>query len=105
MTNQSTCMICGNEEESVLHVMRDCHLPHKTWISIGISWFPGNRFNCPLQTWVEINIRESARSINGVAWPLLFLTACKTLWYSRNQSIFEGIVPYLPSFLQSELAR
>ena len=53
LTTQATCLICGNAEESVLHVLRDCQLARTTWMSIGVSWFPGGFFNLPLLDWLD----------------------------------------------------
>lgn len=37
LASQSTCGICNDGDESVLHVLRDCEVAKNIWISIGAS--------------------------------------------------------------------
>ena len=40
--------------------------------------------------WLEENVFDDTRIIQGIKWPLHFITACSSLWYCRDVFIFGG---------------
>ena len=56
LSNSSTCAKCNLEEESTIHVLRDC--PFASWIWMNLldqaDW--DHFFNLPLQEWLAGNL-------------------------------------------------
>ncbi|RYR04737.1 hypothetical protein Ahy_B06g084517 [Arachis hypogaea] len=71
MTSDDRCGVYHNFPESLLHVLRDCEVARRTWMSIDNSL------------------------VTGRVWPLLFATTMDLLWYRRNKVIF-----YAAEFLE-----
>ncbi|RYR06806.1 hypothetical protein Ahy_B05g074124 [Arachis hypogaea] len=84
MTSDDRCGICHNFPKSLLHVLRDCEVARRTWMSIDNSLVTDNFFNTPLLIWLLDNLSLNTPS-KGCAWPLLFATMMNLLWYQRNK--------------------
>ena len=85
-----TCAICGNYPETTLRALRDYIVSKQKsygraleMVSLRTLFF----FQLPLSNWLDLNI---TRQFKGIEWPLLFSTACCSLWYSRNWTILEN---------------
>jgi hypothetical protein len=59
------CSICGNEDETVLHVLRDCAQATQIWIIL-VAYNKITKF-CSLtcRDWVFDNLNEGAREKNN----------------------------------------
>ena len=90
MAANAICLMCGVCDESVLHVLHDCCVVENMWKRIVPSSNHIAFFANPLVSWILENILDKAHISHGVAWPLLFVTACNTLWHKRNDLVFKG---------------
>ena len=57
----------------------------------GNSFIKDSFFHQPLIPWLENNILNEIHSINGIEWPLVFITACYLVKHCRNLISFEDI--------------
>ncbi|CAN1818735.1 Putative ribonuclease H protein At1g65750 [Linum perenne] len=83
LTEIGACQVCPEQEETVLHVLRDCPLASATWELLA---FPSDNlafFQTPLLPWIEDFIRRPELS-------LLFGVTCWFLWRYRNDRVFNG---------------
>ncbi|CAN1291599.1 Putative ribonuclease H protein At1g65750, partial [Linum perenne] len=83
LTEIGACQVCPEQEETVLHVLRDCPFASTTW---ELLTFPSDNlafFQIPLLPWIEDFIRRPELS-------LLFRVTCWFLWRYRNDRVFNG---------------
>ncbi|PNX57622.1 ribonuclease H, partial [Trifolium pratense] len=59
------CSICGNDEETVIHTLRDC------------------------MEWIFMNLNKRDIGSQEGSWQSIFMVACWHLWNWRNKAIFE----------------
>ena len=88
MAVDDRCHRCRNEQESLLHVLRDCEEAKQLWKNIG---GPGSLrlfFEYSLLDWLTINIKNTT-VVQGVRWCDFFATICWLLWRRRNEFIFQ----------------
>ena len=91
IAHDTTRVLCGTYEESLLHIIRDCFVAQNIWISIEASLVQSDFFDQSLQEWLTWNLSSQTRSVYGVPWPLFFAACCMLLWRSGNSFIFEGV--------------
>ena len=85
-----TCPSCGNEVETVLHVLRDCIHATKVWLYIVHSDFITNFFSFDCRGWFFNNLNKKDSVTNTLSWKTTFMTMCWYLWKWRNKTIFEA---------------
>ncbi|CAN1279411.1 Putative ribonuclease H protein At1g65750 [Linum perenne] len=78
-----SCQVCPGQEESVLHVLRDCPLASATWELLALSSGDQTFFQTPLLPWIERFIRKPEHC-------LLFGVTCWWLWRTRNDRVFNN---------------
>ncbi|CAN1233376.1 Putative ribonuclease H protein At1g65750, partial [Linum perenne] len=78
-----SCQVCPGQEESVLHVLRDCPLASATWELLALSSGDQTFFQTPLLPWIEKFIRKPELC-------LLFGVTCWWLWRARNDRVFNN---------------
>ncbi|CAN1758812.1 Putative ribonuclease H protein At1g65750 [Linum perenne] len=78
-----SCQVCPGQEESVLHVLRDCPLASATWELLALSSGDQTFFQTPLLPWIERFIRKPELC-------LLFGVTCWWLWRARNDRVFNN---------------
>ncbi|CAN1179882.1 Aldehyde oxidase 4 [Linum perenne] len=83
LTEIGACQVCPEEEETVLHVLRDCPLASATWELLAFPSDNHSFFQTPLLPWIEDFIRRPELS-------LLFGVTCWFLWRYRNDRVFNG---------------
>ncbi|XP_060969883.1 uncharacterized protein LOC133037085 [Cannabis sativa] len=104
----SCCVLCGAEEDSLLHLFLHCGVARHCWL--GSPW--GIRsdllsFSSPLEMvhwFFDPGISEPDSSFNSslFLWFALFL--CGVLWQARNKAFHEGI-PACPSAILIQVQR
>lgn len=56
MTNNPKCYVCDAEEESVLHILRDCPAARMVWRKLGGPSHKTEFFTSTLKQWIAENI-------------------------------------------------
>jgi ribonuclease HI len=85
-----TCPCCGNEDETILHVLRDCINAIQVWLYIVPSDFITNFFSFDCRDWFFNNLNKKDIGTNTLSWKTTFMTTCWYLWKWRNKTIFEA---------------
>ncbi|CAJ2669285.1 unnamed protein product [Trifolium pratense] len=82
-----TCPSCGNDDETIIHVLRDCIHATQIWIRLVASNHITNFFSLSLscRDWIFDNISGA----HNKDWQTIFMVTCWYLWMWRNKSIFE----------------
>ncbi|RYR79610.1 hypothetical protein Ahy_A01g004421 [Arachis hypogaea] len=85
LTSDDSCPRCRCQEESAIHVLRDCFYAKSIWQKL----FPPNGINCffntDLNEWLLQNLMMSNNT-----WSCLFDVAVSTIWYLQNKLVFDG---------------
>jgi hypothetical protein len=77
------CDYCG-EEETSLHVLRDCGLAMGVWMAIVPNDMRDTFFEGNSNYWFQINIMADYFIEGNLCWRDVWATTCHCLWYWRN---------------------
>lgn len=94
-----TCPQCDRCPDSLLHMLRDCHVAKSVWGKILHYHQPKNVrnfFNLGWDDWIHFNCDQND------FWKVKFSTTFWHLWCSRNKAVFERAVNH-PRFLYSRV--
>ncbi|XP_029144365.2 putative ribonuclease H protein At1g65750 isoform X2 [Arachis hypogaea] len=84
LATEANCPRCNHQEESTLHVLRDCSYAKCVWSLLNPHEIVADFFNLSIKDWLAQNL--SARS----DWACKFGVTVSSLWFYRNSLIFEG---------------
>jgi ribonuclease HI len=102
------CEFCGDQEETTLHVMRDCPKAMNIWNYVVPVAARGTFFMGDLQHWVDLNLNNNIqwRESNG-AWSEFWALSCHCLWTWRNKECHDDdfVRPYQPVSFIAQLSR
>ncbi|CAN1128972.1 Putative ribonuclease H protein At1g65750 [Linum perenne] len=82
LCNDSGCARCGQPEESVLHVVRDCPFAASTWDVLNFPRSDPIRTVAAVDDWLRLVLKHDKSLDIGVL--------CWYLWKARNEWIFLG---------------
>lgn len=86
-----SCVSCGSNEESSLHLFLHCDLASAVWLDL-MRWL-GEVYLIPLnlfihwECWKAAGINKMVRKGRGLIW----LATIWVLWKARNDKIFNGV--------------
>ncbi|CAJ2630361.1 unnamed protein product [Trifolium pratense] len=84
------CSICGNDDETVIHTLRDCMFATRIWIKLVSSNQITNFFSSfDCREWIFMNLNKRDIGSQEGSWQSIFMVACWHLWNWRNKAIFE----------------
>ena len=85
------CPICQAQEESILHLLRDCSLAREFWSKVGTPQAVGNFIHLDLSDWLKTNcLAKDFISVSGIPLRYLFPFAIWTLWKHHIRVVFEN---------------
>lgn len=87
ITLLGTCPMCELEEESLLHMTRDCRGSMHVRSSLAENFMPPNFFDTDLHLWMLENLRCTTL-IHGLEWNIIFGAAASCIWQARNNRVF-----------------
>nr|GMC79836.1 LINE-type retrotransposon LIb DNA [Ipomoea batatas] len=92
LTDDSSCMACGELCESVDHILMHCDVARACWriTHTPTSFMLGAA--SPFLQWLKHNC-PSTNTMSGIPWTLTFSYTCWELWKARNRSIFDRVCP------------
>ncbi|CAN1176014.1 Putative ribonuclease H protein At1g65750 [Linum perenne] len=80
-----TCTICGRDQETILHAIRDCEMAAAFWQKFRPTCLP-DLPNCSTKEWVLHNLRTlGERENKGYKWRDWFLAGIRLQWKQRNR--------------------
>ncbi|KAL4298012.1 hypothetical protein GQ457_12G025440 [Hibiscus cannabinus] len=100
LTTDSACSICGFQDESLLHILRDCPSIHGLWSRL-LRYHPQDEFfSYPLDEWLITNLRSHKLcALTKGPWHLFFASILWQCWKRRNDFIFRRILSDVDSLL------
>lgn len=87
MTDTPKCYICNAEEESTLHILRDCPAAKLVWRRIGGPAHKERFFHETLKQWITINL-AGVGACNEELWASFFGTSLWWIWRWINAFVF-----------------
>lgn len=89
--DSTLCLICNNDTESIIHILRDCTIDRQTWNALSIPLDPNIFFNLNLVDWLRINC-QSKKNHDGssISWSVIFPVGIWTLWLFRHRVVFRN---------------
>ncbi|OMP03175.1 reverse transcriptase [Corchorus capsularis] len=85
LTNDACCKMCGATIESMIHILRDCHVAKDVWLQLLGVGVNSLFFTCPEEEWWKLNLVQQRKKMFG-CWPWLtmFSITYWKLWKWRN---------------------
>lgn len=87
MTTDPRCFICGQDEESSLHILRDCAAAKLVWRKIGGNSSTPEFWVNDIKEWITTNI-DHQNMFEKEDWPTRFSIVLWWLWRWRNCYVF-----------------
>ena len=87
LSDNGMCQLCKNEDETILHVLRDCPAAMGLWRRLVIPRKQQRFFNQPLLEWLYENLTNE-KSANGDQWPTTFVLTVWWCWKWRCGYVF-----------------
>ena len=87
------CPICKEQDESILHLLRDCVYAHDLWRKLEVPPIEVSSFTESPETWLKTNCLSGMKHKGTTPWCTLFLFTLWSLWKNRNHVMFENSIP------------
>ncbi|GAU36844.1 hypothetical protein TSUD_213680 [Trifolium subterraneum] len=85
-----TCSICGNDDETMIHTLRDCIYATGIWLRLVSSNQITNFFSSfDCREWIFLNLNTKNFGNQQESWKSIFMVVCWHIWTWRNKAIFE----------------
>ena len=85
------CPLCKSQEETILHLLRDCPFAATFWRAIKTPQLLSRLSHLDLLEWLKKNyLCSNQQQANGLPWSIQFLFAIWGLWKHRNIVVFEN---------------
>ena len=91
VSHDTTCPLCQEGAESILHVLRDCPLLRCLWNQLGV--LPSNEgfWRSNLQDWLMLNSKfKHSLGATQPPWKVVFSFTVWNVWKCRNNVVFNG---------------
>ena len=87
----TACPFCQNQEESIIHLLRDCPFALNFWKQLGVPQIFANFLCLNLPDWFKQSCLCSNQVLaNGFSWNVQFPFAIWCLWRHRNNVVFDN---------------
>jgi ribonuclease HI len=79
------CSYCGDQCETILHVLRDCPLVMPLWLNMVRMDMRGQFFAGNILQWIHFNLSNNVGVQQDMKWPNVWAVACHFAWGWRNK--------------------
>ncbi|KAK8975309.1 hypothetical protein V6N11_063272 [Hibiscus sabdariffa] len=91
ISSDSSCFDCGNQLETSLHVLPDCHATRNLWLQILPGALIRPFFECDLHQWLSCNLAAAIlHPHSSLPWNLVFASLTWQIWKRQNGLIFHN---------------
>lgn len=87
MTDDPKCYVCRADEESTMHILRDCPLAKVVWKCTGGPADISSFYTTPLKQWITDNINHQEGD-DMPCWETYFCLSLWWIWRWRNNVVF-----------------
>ena len=84
------CPICKNQDETLVHLLRDCLFAHQFWSKIRAPHIIPPLHNQSLCDWLYENCHNKWIHHSNTPWYIIFPFAIWNLWKHRNRVVFDN---------------
>ncbi|KAK4252645.1 hypothetical protein QN277_014390 [Acacia crassicarpa] len=84
------CNFCDGQEESVMHILRDCSYAKEMWYDLLNPTHVAVFFNARLKDWFCLNLKRELGKFSHLKWNTLFAVGIWKLWNWRNMMVFDS---------------
>lgn len=84
------CLRCHQQDESIMHVLRDCDGAIELWEKIVDPNKWHSFASLGLHPWLELNLGNTDVGSGSFNWPIVFGTMVHMPWIDRNHFVFLG---------------
>ncbi|KAK9944849.1 hypothetical protein M0R45_010396 [Rubus argutus] len=88
-TNDDSCPICKQNQESLVHLFRDCPAATNVWNVFSIPNSVANTYNLSWHAWLKAHLLCLVSLNSDVKWCSIFVFICWFIWKWRNKFVFE----------------
>jgi ribonuclease HI len=86
----SSCPRCLGQNETLIHLLRDCPDSVAFWHTIKIPPPCVNAFSSSCADWLLANCSSTVLHADSIPWQTVFAFGVWTLWIRRNQMVFKA---------------
>ncbi|CAL1363580.1 unnamed protein product [Linum trigynum] len=90
ITSSPFCYRCQSQEETSLHIFRDCPPAAFFWARTVPTEKQGDFFSMQLRQWLMENLQTEETPGLETPWKAFFSIAIWSLWKNRNEGVFKG---------------
>ena len=85
------CPLCNSYPETIVHLLRDCHVVANCWQNLGIGVCTPEFYSMSLPIWLENNCKSIKTSNHlQIPWSTIFAFGIWTIWNHRNSVVFKN---------------
>ena len=85
------CPLCNSYPETIVHLLRDCHVAANCWQNLGIGVCTPEFYSMSLPIWLENNCKSIKTSNHlQIPWSTIFAFGIWTIWNHRNSVVFKN---------------
>ena len=102
LTDDPKCFVCGAEEESTVHILRDCPLARMVWRQLGGPAATSDFYCFRIKDWITTNLTFND-STEFPIWATIFCLSTWWIWRWRNCMVFgrnQEVPQVIGAFLQ-----
>lgn len=99
MDVQPHCIFCGTQDETWIHILRDCHIAQECWQLLHVDQ---EFFHMGKEEWLQKNVANT-NNWNAIPWNLLYGFVIWKLWIRRNKWVFEKITDTSPKMIKDSM--
>lgn len=87
------CPSCKRQDETIIHLLRDCELARKYWSCVEVPPAHVHTFSGSLEEWLQANSVSLVKHKSDMPWSTVFLFTIWAIWKNRNKIVFENSIP------------
>ncbi|KAK9988335.1 hypothetical protein SO802_028574 [Lithocarpus litseifolius] len=88
----TVCPMCNLHPETIIHLLRDCHVAASCWQSLGMGVLSFDFFSLDLRSWLANNCKTTSASNHlQISWIVIFAVGIWALWSHRNRVVFKNM--------------
>lgn len=91
MAESPACHLCQEQEETNLHLVRDCQESKKIWNFFVPPQLQPKFYSLPLRDWILWNITSIRSGVLSRKWKMKLPIVCWNIWKWRNALIFNNV--------------
>lgn len=85
LSDSGMCPLCNQEDETLIHMTRDCAAVTQAWLILAGIKLPTDFFSLNPYNWLVHNLNDKNLQHE---WKIIFGDAVSCFWQTRNEKVF-----------------